>query len=109
MEGQTNRERPRRHWKKDVEQTGRGKCMESGTNSRRSTDVGLQKIHQGSNLRIWISGRERERGGRESERERERERGRERERERQREREKEREGGRERERGRDRGRQRDRE
>ena len=33
-----------------------GKCLENGTISRISADV--QKIHQGSNVREWISERE---------------------------------------------------
>ena len=33
-----------------------GKCLESGTNTRRSADV--WKIHKGSNVRKWISERE---------------------------------------------------
>ena len=38
-----------RSWENDVEDWMGGKCLESGTNSRRSADVG--KIHQGRNVR----------------------------------------------------------
>ena len=47
-------EHTRRMWR-----TGRGKCLESWTDSRRSADV--RKIHQGSNVRKRIIERERER------------------------------------------------